>query len=194
MSLDHILLGMLRSPSTGYELGNEFSRSAQHFWFAERSQIYPTLKRLRNRGLLTGWEEPSERGPRRKVYQTTPEGRRELRKWLLEGPQIGHERLAHIAQTFFLGELDDFAESLRIVGKMRAKWASKLAYLEFTEATVKDEGGEWLQLDMDDFHRYAALRMGLHMLRAKIVWCDETADHLQQRLGQSERKLVGKEG
>lgn len=194
MSLDHILLGMLRRPSTGYELGTEFSKSAQHFWFAERSQIYPTLKRMRDGGLLTSWEEPSERGPRRKVYETTSEGRRELREWLLEGPQIGHERLAHIAQTFFLGELDDFAESLRIVKKMRAKWASKLAYLEFTEATIRDEDGEWSQLDMDDFHYHAALRMGLHMLRAKITWCDETAEHLQERLGQSERVLVRSEG
>ncbi len=194
MSLDHILLGMLRRPSTGYELGKEFSRSAQHFWFAERSQIYPTLKRMRDGGLLRSWEEPSERGPRRKVYETTSKGRRELRGWLLEGPQIGHERLAHIAQTFFLGELDDFAESLRIVGKMRAKWASKLDYLEFTEATIRDEGGEWSQLDMDDFHHHAALRMGLHMLRAKIAWCHETAEHLKQRLGQPERALVGEEG
>ena len=50
MSLEHILLGMQREPSTGYELGKKFSEGARHFWFAELSQIYPTLKRMRDRG------------------------------------------------------------------------------------------------------------------------------------------------
>lgn len=40
-------------PSTGYELGRQFGEGAQHFWFAERSQIYPTLKRMRDRAWLS---------------------------------------------------------------------------------------------------------------------------------------------
>ena len=52
MSLDHILLGLLREPATGYDLGNAFSENVRHFWSAELSQIYPTLKRLEQRGML----------------------------------------------------------------------------------------------------------------------------------------------
>ena len=40
MSLDHILLGLLREPATGYDLGNAFSENVRHFWSAELSQIY----------------------------------------------------------------------------------------------------------------------------------------------------------
>ena len=47
MSLKHALLGLLtHQPMTGYELKQFFDSSIQHFWNAELSQIYPTLKSL----------------------------------------------------------------------------------------------------------------------------------------------------
>ncbi len=194
MSLDHILLGMLRQPSTGYELGRQFSEGAQHFWFAERSQIYPALKRMRDRGWLDTWEESSERGPRRKVYQTTTEGREQLAEWLRGGPHIGHVRLGFVAQTFFLGELGDYAESLSLVRKMRATWESRLAPLEFTQRMIQEEHGEESELGMEIFHSHAALRMGLYTLRARIAWCDETIERLEARIAAAEPQLVGKGG
>lgn len=183
MSLDHILLGMLREPATGYDLGREFAESASHFWFAERSQIYPTLKRLEKRGLLRVWTEPSERGPERKVYETTDEGRQELRRWLRDGPHIGRDRLAYIAQTFFLGELEDLRECQGVVRAMRAKWRETLATFEFFEQGLLAETGGSADIPDRPFFHYAALRMGLYQLRAKLAWCEETLERLRQRLG-----------
>lgn len=182
MSLDHILLGMLRQPATGYDLGREFAESAQHFWYADRSQIYPALKKLQAKGLLRAWEAPSERGPKRRVYETTPAGHAELRSWLNSGPKIGRDRLGYVAQTFFLGELGDFEESLRIVATMRAEWEQKLSYLEYAEREVTTEYGDWSHFDVDGFHHYAALRMGLHQYRSKLAWCDETSERLRSRI------------
>lgn len=194
MSLDHILLGMLRQPSTGYELGNEFAGSAQLFWFAERSQIYPALKRMRDRGWLDTWEEPSQRGPRRKLYQTTAEGRDELRAWLRDGPHIGKERLAFAAQAFFLGELDDFSESLGIVRKMRAIWEHRLTQLEFVERMIFEEYGEASRMHADGLHQHATMRMGVHAARARIAWCDETIERLETRIAADKLEPVGMEG
>jgi PadR family transcriptional regulator AphA len=191
MSLNHILLGMLREPSTGYELGKEFSEGAQHFWFAELSQIYPTLKRMRDRGWLDTWEEPSERGPKRKVYKTTAEGRAELRTWLRDGPRLGRERLGFIAQTFFLGELESYEESLSIVRKMRAMWEHKLGYLEHVERMVEEDHGDPSHYGGDGLHNHAALRMGIHMLRAKLAWCAETLERLETRLELAEPTPAG---
>ena len=53
MSLEHILLGLLRSPKSGYELKAEFDVGVANFWPAELSQIYVTLKRLTKRGWST---------------------------------------------------------------------------------------------------------------------------------------------
>ena len=105
MSLNHILLGLLRDPATGYDLKNAFSQSARHFWSAELSQIYPTLKRLEQRGLLRSRVEPSPKGPNRKVYWLTDEGRAELLRWLHAGPAVGTERFAYLAQLYFMDAL-----------------------------------------------------------------------------------------
>lgn len=181
MSLPHILLGMLREPSTGYDLGKEFADGAAHFWFAETSQIYPTLKRMEEQGWLACSEEPSERGPPRKVYRTTDAGREELREWLRAGPQIGRERLSFIAQTFFMGELGDLRESRALVRQLRAHWEAELGYMELAERMHLDRQGTWDEADIDHFHHYAALRLGLHMIRSKLAWCDEIDAVIERR-------------
>ncbi len=181
MSLEHILLGYLREPSTGYDLGKEFAEGARHFWFAERSQIYPLLKRLERRGWLSCREEPSERGPRRKVYETTREGRAELRRWLLDGPHIGRERLAYVAQTFFLGELDSPEEALDVVRRMRSVWRLRLVEFEAVEEEILAQAGDEANLPFEDACYYAALRLGLSQISAKLAWCDETIERLERR-------------
>jgi hypothetical protein len=39
---------------TGYQLKKQMDQSTQFFWHAALSQIYPTLKRMEEQGLLTG--------------------------------------------------------------------------------------------------------------------------------------------
>ncbi len=181
MSLEHILLGALREPATGYELGKELAESAGHYWPAERSQIYPTLRRLQQRGWLAVSDEPSERGPRRKVYATTDEGRAEIRRWLLSGPQIGRERLGYIAQIVMLGELDDFVAGLGVIRQMQARWKQTLSLFEFLETEGIAASGDWTGRPPDEFFRLAALRNGMYQMRAKLAWCDEMIERLEAR-------------
>ncbi len=51
MSLQTILLGLLRSPASGYELNARIRSEGQHFWSASLSQIYPLLARMERQGL-----------------------------------------------------------------------------------------------------------------------------------------------
>ena len=66
LSLPHILLGLLREPASGYDLKAEFEKMIRHYWSAELSQIYPTLKRMEGQGWLASATEPSDRGPDRR--------------------------------------------------------------------------------------------------------------------------------
>jgi DNA-binding PadR family transcriptional regulator len=191
MSLEHILLGELRSPATGYELGKKFADGAGHFWPAERSQIYPALKKLEKRGWLTCHEAPSARGPKRKVYGTTAAGDAELGRWLTEGPQIGRERLAYIAQVFYMGALDDFEVGRDMIEQMRARWRQTLSLFEYYEKSTLDEVGDVLTLDPQGFFSLAALRTGIHLIRAKVAWCDETIELLNRKIGAAEAATVG---
>jgi DNA-binding PadR family transcriptional regulator len=83
VSLKHALLGFLNyGPHTGYELKKVFDISVAHFWSAELSQIYPTLKALETEGLVEMKVEVQADRPNRKVYSITDDGRRELVDWL----------------------------------------------------------------------------------------------------------------
>lgn len=181
MSLDHILLGMLDEPASGYDLGREFEASARLFWFAELSQIYPTLKRLESKGFLVSREVPSERGPKRRLYERTPEGQEELHGWLRCRPELATVRLAHVAQLYFLGQLDDVDESIRFVGALRLELEAQLARYRAIEESRRAQCPRDEEISNIDFHEYAALRAGIHVARARLEWCAETLEALERR-------------
>lgn len=182
MSLDHILLGMLDRPAAGYDLGQEFEQSARMFWFAELSQIYPTLRRLEGKGFLTSRREASDRGPDRKVYERTPEGTEELHAWLREPARLRRARLEHVAQLYFLGQLDDLEATLRYLKGLRAELEAQLARFRSIEARHRLECGDPEDVPDDEFHRYATLRAGIRVASARLDWCEETLEALERRL------------
>lgn len=181
MSLDHILLGMLERPAAGYDLGREFESSARLFWSAELSQIYPTLKRLEKKGHLISREVPSERGPNRRVYERTPAGTDALAAWLREEPKLGHARLPHIAQFYFLGELGDPDETRRFLHGLRRSLEERLAVYRTIEAMMRRDCPSLESISHGQYHRYATLRAGMLVAEARLAWCDQTLADLAVR-------------
>ena len=182
MSLDHILLGLLRDPATGYDLKSAFSERIGHFWSAELSQIYPALKRLEQRRMLHSRIEPSPKGPNRKVYALTDGGRQELQRWLRGGPAVGTERFAYLAQLYFMDAVGDLRETRAFMEELRDHLARWLAQLESLEEDVIAAHGDPQRYGDAGFHRFATLRMGIHSIASKVAWCDETLTAIEQRL------------
>lgn len=187
MSLEHILLGMLRKPCSGYDLRQEFEMGAKHFWSAELSQIYPTLKRMQSRGWLESRLEPSPKGPDRRVYERTKAGREVLHEWLQAGPVVGNDRLAYIAQLIFMGELKDLEGTLEFIVQLREEFDAVRnllsgAYDEYQEKE-SDRG-----LTVDEFHEWIAVDMGARSLRSKVEWCDKSISRIQNRIDQDKQK------
>lgn len=116
--LTHILLGFLSyGPMTGYELKSVMDHSTQHFWHAQHSQIYTTLRKLREQGLVWS-EEPDADDPlNRRVYHLTDAGRSELRRWLSQ-PQFELDSIKHemLVRVFFSGSRnrDEVMAELRL--------------------------------------------------------------------------------
>ena len=182
MSLSHILLGFLRKPASGYDLGRLFEKSARHFWSAELSQIYPTLKRMESTGWLTSETEPSPNGPDRRVYTRTEEGREELRSWLSGDPDMGVDRFAYLGQLFFMDELGDLEETERFVRALRRRITTRLGALTAIEREYAAcVPGYPDDMSSVEFHRHATLRMGVHALSARLAWCDETLSRIDAR-------------
>lgn len=182
MSLDHILLGALREPSSGYDLKTRFDEIFRHFWPAELSQIYRTLRRLESDGLLSSRREASDIGPDRRVYRTTPRGRTKLRKWLAEGPRVTDDRHAFCAQVFFLDELDSVDARLEFLRALRDEFASRRAELEATEARWRAEDARYPDaLPHEQLTQQFTLALGIEKFGAIARWADACITRLEAR-------------
>ena len=81
-TLGFALLGLIsQKPRSGYDLRKFFSSTPMASFSDSPGTIYPALRRLERRGLIRG-QVDRERGRRQcKVFQLTPSGRAEFRRW-----------------------------------------------------------------------------------------------------------------
>lgn len=183
MTLEFILLGLLRHPASGFDLKKILDGDMRHFWSAELSQIYPTLKALENRGWLQGQAAASKRGAGKRTYVLTPEGRGALREWLESGPAFSEERLTYLAQLSLLGELGDLHQTLTFLERARVHFVRKAEGIEQLERWWAERDPRYPdQLPLDEFHMQLTLSKGLSALRASIQWSDEAIARLRTRI------------
>ncbi len=96
MSVRYAILGLLaKKPSHGYELRASFESvvGGDANWEVKPAQVYTTLERLEEAGLV---ERSSDLGegdePARRVYALTAAGRTELNHWFESGVTPDHQR------------------------------------------------------------------------------------------------------
>ncbi len=181
MSLQHILLGMLEQPASGYDLKQAFEQQQAHYWSANLAQIYPTLNRMEEKGLLTSTERPSPKGPPRRVYKRTNAGRSALVDWLTEGPEVHTDRLSWLAQVGFLSALDHRSGQVEFLQTLRAEFQRHREELLDIESHWKTaDPGFPDTLDEPDLFAHFTLRLGLRKYATIIDWCDECLDRLDR--------------
>lgn len=175
MSLKHALLGFLNySPMTGYELKKYFDSSVAHFWHAELSQIYPTLRRMKDEGLLEVEIKYNENAPPGKYYRLTPAGRAEFRRWLGEATELTRLHEAVLIKVFFGADMPR-AELLRQLDDQRRRHQERLSlYRTFFEHSCEREDLDRRLKQQHDYSRLT-LRAGILTEEAWIAWCDEAA-------------------
>lgn len=178
MSLKHILLGMLESPASGYDLKKEFEYRLNNFWNAELAQIYPTLSKLEEEGLISSSILASSKGPNRKVYKRLKAGKDELISWLKQGPILPKNRITYAAQLSFL-EVLPLKERLDFVQKLKRDTNKQLEILQQFEQLYPLPGSEQkseyfstLKEKEAYIHRVLVIHHGLLRLQALIDWCE----------------------
>lgn len=85
MSVDHIVLGIIGlAPSSGYDMRAEVEKGSIGLLSAlSFGSIYPRVKALVQGGFVR-MEQEEKDGRKRKVYELTAKGWRELQRWLME--------------------------------------------------------------------------------------------------------------
>jgi PadR family transcriptional regulator AphA len=188
VSLVHILLGLLREPASGYDLKAILDHGIGHFWAAELSQVYPSLKRLEKQGLLRSRRADSKRGPGRIVYELTATGRKKLATWLRGEPEFGDMRHTFLAQIYLMDELSDLPQTLKFLEQLHTRWAARLEALKNNET-------EWSQrspgfpdgLSLAAFHQHLTLRMGEYAHQGWLTWCEESMRRVRARMRKENR-------
>ena len=150
----HVVLGMLQlGRRTGYEIKALADLSARFFWAASYGQIYPELRRLEKLGLVRGRRDDSD-GRRRKSYELTPEGERELEAWLLSEEPLHIElRNEGLLKLFFSDRLgvDERARLWQRLGDAHAQKRDQLAALRPTAVAAAERAGHRMPLEVLEF-------------------------------------------
>ena len=196
MSLKHALLGILTvKPMTGYELKQFFDSTVQHFWNAELSQIYPTLKALEEQAWVDKRVEVQDSRPNKKIYAITDGGREEFARWVRHPQPPADLRDPFMIKVFFAAELP--VEDILVM--LRRQMEEQQKVLAFSETVLREkikEGVQALHSTRHGFFWTLTLEMANAYRRAYIDWCERSMSLLEESmLGEStltpiERDLV----
>lgn len=169
-----IILGMLSiKPMTGYEMKKVIEGSISFLWNISLGQIYPGLRKLEKKGLVSKRVELDKNRVRaRKLYTLTEEGRTVLKWWL--GEPVNEEQLRHeVLLKAFFGNLVPAYDTVIAVEDFRAKTVNYLRELDIAAASNRNNQNEIKdQKELTQYQQLAFL-FSQHIYRACLSWADE---------------------
>jgi DNA-binding PadR family transcriptional regulator len=165
--LKYLLLALLaRAPQHGYELKQAFEEMLGGTWLLNIGQVYTTLGRLEEDGLIEPTLVRQDLLPDRKVYSLTQLGEKELRRWL-EEPVVGLIRLREEVFLKIVAQgIADPSAGLALVASQRHEYLEASTQIARRRAEPDLPAATGLILD------------GLlHRLEADLLWLDEAEAH-----------------
>lgn len=123
MSVRNAILGLLAQKSRhGYELHSAFSTVMDAAtWDVKPAQIYTTLERLQESGLVQTKSDLGEgREPDRRIYAITRDGHEALKSWFNESVPTEHQRDEFYVKLM-IGLISGEADPARIIQTQRSR-------------------------------------------------------------------------
>lgn len=174
MVLARLILGLLcLSPMTGYELKKHFDSSINHFWNADKAQIYRTLAQLVDQGCATVRTVPQSNYPDRQEHHITEAGREVLNQWLSSGAAHSPERDPFMGQVFFAAELEREGIEQLLLERRQATQYVLDDYLSQREGIDMRAAA-----DRRSFLMAATLDHAIRQQAAELEWLDAVLEHL----------------
>src|SRR5512133_1281444 len=171
MSVRNTLLGLLaQRPRHGYELHAAFEAivGGEQNWEVKPAQIYTTLSRLEEGGLVQQTAVEQEGGPEKRIYAITPSGRHELNSWYngsVQGDQQRDEFYLKLMLSLATGEADPY----RVIQVQRARLYQDLHNVTTQRQALdpRRDLAQMLLLDKVVMHLEADLRW-LDMVESRL--------------------------
>jgi PadR family transcriptional regulator AphA len=170
------ILGMLTmEPMSGYDFRKAAEQCLGYFWQESYGQIYPTLKKMYEKGYLSQSREKTEGKPDKLVYSITKKGKEVFSKWLDQKTRIEPKRNELLLKLFFGGKTshDEQIQELESIKETNEKLLAQLKDIE-----------DW-HLRNYDHHALTpywlvTIRFGIHRVSAMINWCVESIETLRR--------------
>jgi DNA-binding PadR family transcriptional regulator len=164
-TLAFALLGLIgQQPRSGYDLRKFFSSTPMISFSDSPGAIYPALRRLEQRGLVSVRGEKQRRLRRRKVFQLTPQGRAEFRKWQTQ-PVTRNDVVRNLdALMLRFAFMDQFAEKSATLGFLKGLHNEIAAYIPNLR--------EYLKANRENMPQSGrlALESGIQAYEAQLRW------------------------
>jgi len=181
-TLEHALLGLIAEMpgATGYDLMKVFDLSMAHYWHARQGQIYPTLDRMAEFGLISKREVPQRNRPDKRLYTITPAGERFLVEWL--GSPFEPLALKHppLLRCRFLGNLGA-GGALEILKEERLQWENILRVYRGIERDYFS--GDKAHRNVNAMFSWFTLKRGIDWMEENIRWCDWAMAEIERNRG-----------
>ena len=146
----------------------------RHFWSATQSQIYTTLKRLTEDGLVSQEVIHQQERPDRKLYHITEAGREQLGGWLVEPGQVGGHRIEWLIKVFFADQLSN-EEIAQMLEGLRQATVGRLQAMRDVVPPVIEESHREMESPRKRRLWELTYEYGQAMMAAQEEWLARTA-------------------
>jgi DNA-binding PadR family transcriptional regulator len=160
MSVKHALLGILsESPKHGYDIKRTFDEKLGVFWNLNYGQIYTTLERLEEEGLVRYEEIAQSDKPDKKVYEITTAGRQEFDSWRTKPikPEPRALRDELFLKVLFMTE-DDIESVLALLQAQQNVYLSQMMQITNRKFEIEQTARTALQNAANEEARRGAMR------------------------------------
>jgi len=174
----YALLGVLNLMSgSGYDIKKFCDSSIGFFWNENYGHIYPVLQKMEAEELVTKRVEQTEGKPSKNIYTITKNGREELEQWLklpIETEPVRSELLLKI----FMSRNIPVRYIIKNIQQIKEDCEKELLQYLNIENLLDTNNKE---IDRKSFVLCTiTLRNGKQGTEAKIKWCEETIQLLEE--------------
>ncbi|WP_455718204.1 PadR family transcriptional regulator [Anaerosporobacter sp.] len=165
--LEYIVLGIINyEDMTGYDIKKYMECGICVFYKASFGSLYPILKKLTKKGLVTMYE--SNNGGRNKNYYCiTEEGKKIFEDWLETPITIDDGKGTQLVKIYFYDLLQEekCRELLLKYRENNEKYLNELYELEKQYVTTRNKDCYYYKLSVLDY--------GIRVIQETIRWCDD---------------------
>lgn len=163
--LEHVVLGLLmEGPMSGYDLKKTIDHSVGIFYKASFGSLYPALKRLTDKGLVSVTEQDDSKN--KKIYTLLPDGKAKFLIWLAESLPVSRNEV--LLRIFFFDYLDEDTRKNRLT-EYQFKLDNEINRLKAVEQIVSDEL-KTIDNPENYYYRVSVLTYGLMYFNMERQW------------------------